>query len=1346
MNIDGGTISFEALWESGSVERGLKTTEDLVKNFTSLTVKSGADIDAEYKKTAAAITRGFETIGNAINANQSEITKLTNKYNQLRQAASDAFMRKTSGGDAAYRRYNQEADAIQRQISALKQVEKGLQDQDQALVKLSADTDDHKNKLDNATGAQVRFRTEILNVKQKMMELAQAGKQATPEYAELTEEAKRLSDAMYAANQQVKILTSVKGQALQGIVSGLSGIAGAASVAQGAVGLFADKNEELQQIMLKVQSLMAITIGLQQVSQMLHSTSAFRLTFLAKAQSAYTASMAVSNRAAQMGVIANVGLAASFRAVGAAIKAIPVFGWILAGVSALIGVVSIFSSKAREAKKATEEFNKKVVETAAKPIATITELSLAWSKLGDNIKAKEKFIEDNKEKFNSLGVSIKGVSDAEKLLIDNKTAFIESQILKAKAMAATELASEKYKEALLKAQERENVTGGSEQSQIRRRSSLSLEQQKLEGEANKLFAQAAKFTEQEQIILAKIGQSTNRITEGSIAELEKNISKLKDKYKNAATDLERNDLLKQIKIQEALLAKIDLSKDKKTKTGKDPFTKDLEEKKKNYQEYFKWLNSTDEIIRNSASKTFSELLKGGGSYKEYLNNQIASLRQLQDEGTITAQQLSNLKKLTTALQDETHKTVMQEFEKGLQTELENARSIFEMLSVIEQKRKDLDGDKSGLREQKGEVLDKQQEDVVKKQEDETRQLIKSYSNYLNDKINFELQYADRKKQVDKAVLDAETALTISGLQGIKNLTDKQKRQLDLLIANLKLAKAEQAGFEKDREKYENQTGNQEYDNLLQQYKSFEQKKTDTTKEFEEKRKVLTEQMNSSGITESQHTKTMEALQELEKDYKKSLSNLSVEILQQSDTWQKLFTDLDTLTVSEMLKMKRIIEENFNDLSKTMTPEALKAIRDQLDQVTEKIRKKNPFAALANELKNLRKNSENGISENFEAKLAKIGASAAEAANMVGGLAGNLSEMFDAAGNDKAAQAMGTVQDVMSTVSNIGEGFAKGGIIGGIGAALGEAAKWATKLFQAHDKSIEKSIQKHAEAVKQLQKQYDVLERATDKALGSDKYTSQKAELDNLKKQQAEYNAMSDAERTKKKADSGKIEEYEKAAYDNAMKMLDIIDKVREDIIGGTAASIANDLGNAFIDAFAAGENAMDAFKKKADDIVAGIMRKMLIQKLLEQPIGSIIDTYSKKWLDNQGNFIGFDAVMRDADQMGSELKGIGEGFAAAMENLPDEIKKYFVGTTDPQINSLSGAIKGASQESINLLAGQTNAVRVNQVEGIEIMRNSLIQLTMINANTSRANNYLEQIEKNTSNQPYDPLRSQGITG
>ena len=85
------------------------------------------------------------------------------------------------------------------------------------------------------------------------------------------------------------------------------------------------------------------------------------------------------------------------------------------------------------------------------------------------------------------------------------------------------------------------------------------------------------------------------------------------------------------------------------------------------------------------------------------------------------------------------------------------------------------------------------------------------------------------------------------------------------------------------------------------------------------------------------------------------------------------------------------------------------------------------------------------------------------------MAGSLSDMFEAMGNNGAAEAMDTVQDVMSAVSNIGEGFAKGGIVGGIAAAVGEAANFIGKAFAAEAR--------HQAALKEIMKETISQQRA-----------------------------------------------------------------------------------------------------------------------------------------------------------------------------------------------------------------------------------------------------------------------------
>ena len=156
-----------------------------------------------------------------------------------------------------------------------------------------------------------------------------------------------------------------------------------------------------------------------------------------------------------------------------------------------------------------------------------------------------------------------------------------------------------------------------------------------------------------------------------------------------------------------------------------------------------------------------------------------------------------------------------------------------------------------------------------------------------------------------------------------------------------------------------------------------------------------------------------------------------------------------------------------------SPEKLKALTDQYDKLKKEVLSKNPFKALADSVADFFEKGEDGDEKTLEAKLKNLGESASAAADMVGDIAGKLSEMFEAAGNDSMAQAMADVQDVMSSVSNIGKGFSQGGVVGGIAAAAGEAIGWVTKAFAAsarHKAALEKIMQE----VTAQQREYNLL--------------------------------------------------------------------------------------------------------------------------------------------------------------------------------------------------------------------------------------------------------------------------------
>lgn len=90
-------------------------------------------------------------------------------------------------------------------------------------------------------------------------------------------------------------------------------------------------------------------------------------------------------------------------------------------------------------------------------IVTVRKLSDEWAALGGNLKEQQKFIEDSKDEFNKLGVSVSNVNDAENLLVSSTPDFLEAMRLRAEASAASKLAAEEYEKALRKERELEGI-------------------------------------------------------------------------------------------------------------------------------------------------------------------------------------------------------------------------------------------------------------------------------------------------------------------------------------------------------------------------------------------------------------------------------------------------------------------------------------------------------------------------------------------------------------------------------------------------------------------------------------------------------------------------------------------------------------------------------------------------------------------------------------------------------------------------------------------------------------------------------------------------------------------------
>lgn len=132
----------------------------------------------------------------------------------------------------------------------------------------------------------------------------------------------------------------------------------------------------------------------------------------------------------------------------------------LLAITAVVAVIALLKKKfdeqkkaAEEAAKAQEEFNNSVAESAAKPIVAFKKLQTEWESLGNNLKAKQKFVADNRKEFNNLGVAVNDVAEAERLFTEQADAFVEAQRKKAVATAYYAVAA-KEAEKLIELQQK----------------------------------------------------------------------------------------------------------------------------------------------------------------------------------------------------------------------------------------------------------------------------------------------------------------------------------------------------------------------------------------------------------------------------------------------------------------------------------------------------------------------------------------------------------------------------------------------------------------------------------------------------------------------------------------------------------------------------------------------------------------------------------------------------------------------------------------------------------------------------------------------------------------------------
>lgn len=518
------------------------------------------------------------------------------------------------------------------------------------------------------------------------------------------------------------------------------------------------------------------------------------------------------------------------------------------------------------------------------------------------------------------------------------------------------------------------------------------------------------------------------------------------------------------------------------------------------------------------------------------------------------------------------------------------------------------------------------------------------------------------------------------------------------------------------------------------------------------------------------------------EYNKKLIELKSTLLQLLPEWEKIFGDKEQRSFSDLKEAERIAREIKNNAKVSYDSdgkpngftsfftkddgsiENVKGAYSLLDKLIKAIPQLqdaqlavNPFKTLAKNVKELFTSEKD--SDKLEKKIGRLGESAAESADLVGNFAGQMSSMFDALGNEGMADTMGNVQDAMSSISNIGQGFAKGGIVGGIAAAAGEAVNWIGKIAQAHDKKLDKAIEKSKLRAQQLQYIYEQIDGILERFLGSgtelklvdaendrtrlnqlnnqigairnkgkinifdlmslQKYKQEAEKLQKrvsaydeggaygyqralMQEQLSELEKQRQAEIDKKKTDDSKVADYENQIAEMKQQIKDFAEETAESLYGINLKDWASQLGDALYEAWQKGEDGAEAFKNKVADIMGDVMNSILKISILEPAMQQL-----QKMLFGEDGMSGYFGKDFSLDE--KELEGIADYLMGVSEKTDDYYsmldklnnymeKKYGISMKEEEEDSGSGLSKGiqnVTENTANLLASYINAIRAD---------------------------------------------------
>ncbi|MBM6735653.1 phage tail tape measure protein [Mediterranea massiliensis] len=746
------------------------------------------------------------------------------------------------------------------------------------------------------------------------------------------------------------------------------------------------------------------------------------------------------------------------------------------------------------------------------------------------------------------------------------------------------------------------------------------------------------------------------------------------------------------------------------------FDGEIAYKKQQYELYFRWVRNLGEDVANTQ---FANLLKGGASFKQYLENQIAEMNQKKEAGTLTEGEGNHLISLNMQYDEITGaKSAMDLFKESVTEAISQASTLAERVQAIADAKERLASGSTGLvgDDEKAEAslfISEKQAEADKEIQDK---ILNNYRSYEEQKKDIQEEYALLRSEAQKT----------NDQERIKMINEAENEALSTLNANfLKQSDSWKSLFE-------------DLDNL-------------SAKEIAKLLSDIETQLDNSDLKLSPV------------DYKALIDSLNK--ARQELISKNPFTALGAYFDDYIKAKEKLAKAKANLLagkgSDKDVQNAEKEMRESAKGVTESVEAITRAAtecgsSLASMFESF---GADGLAEGLGTAtelLGQLGNTAASvgklmSGDILGGITGIVSSVTSVIGifnklHDKKYEKR--IEQLQDDIDNLERSYSR----------LERAFNNTYWVFDEQQREgYEKNINLIKEQISALEKQQAVALRSWNfveyakltaqikelngelqKAEESgDMFSIYEAQKESLRKQQDDLRKQIQAERDKKDTDNNRINEWENQIEAINQQIEDLDKAMMETLAGTDVQSAIDEFADALVDAYMQGEDAAEALGEKTKDV----LKNAVVEALKRQ--------YLAKGIEEAVEYLGSEDVWKDNKLDSNEQKHFEDMVNAAGEQFTKYLDALdgFIDDTENVQDPLEGAVASMSEETGGVIAGRLNAFVINQSDQIAIMRQNIIYQIQIAQNTKISADELTEIKetlKRIENKD-NSLLSQGIS-